>query len=147
MSWRAEYSPEIPFENKKCLHTVLWGSLSSVCVLVGMALYLLVSAWAWAAMVWCLFMWVCIISVCWFFIHKVKKKNVPMRLLFFSPSIPCSREKEKGRKHLSGAVVHSSNTSQACHLRVALCLMHIHNFFPSQDIEQTENSAHTLSLL
>lgn len=69
-----------------------------------------------------------------------------MRLPLFFFLVPLFQREGGTEKHLSGAVVRRSNTSQACRLRVLLCFMHIHNF-PFQNIEhkQTENSAHTTS--
>lgn len=72
--------------------------------------------------------------VCWFFIHRVKKKCSHEITLLHS-YVPKRRWEET--KHYSSAVVHSSYTSQACHLHVqrfALCIFI--TFFPSQDIDR-----------
>lgn len=59
---------------------------------------------------------VCFISVevihpCW------GKGEVPRRVLFFSSSLPCSSEEQRGKKTLCGCLCR--NTSQTCHLHVA----------------------------
>lgn len=139
--------PEIHFEKKRCLHTLLWAGLSFVCVCVvgGIYLYLLVSACVRTTMALCFYACVSASLVCWFFIHSVKKRSVPMRVLFFShsPLFLGEREREK-------AFVWCSCFAAVTQVKHVTCFMHIHNFFPSQDIEhkhrqKTEHISHFFS--
>lgn len=125
-----------PLKRKRVCIQFCWVDyLVCVCVCVGLRiyiyLYLLVSACVRTTMALRFYECVSASLVCWFFIHSVRKKSVPMRLLFFSPSFPCSWEKGRGRK----AFVWCSCFAALTQVKHVNCFMHIHNFFLSQDIE------------